>query len=176
MGFPLLSSLQAHRLTSNRKLKKKSVGLKQVHPGEGGGCFCCCLWNGPSLAEDPRLLNFRGQHLPSSLQVRTGHGSCFLGSASSPAGCTVDSSRHLVWGAWSPCQAGRRQARACRDQAHSHSWGHQNGGPPWLKGCLESLEAGALGARGSSRAGRAARGRTAPWPGRCGRGGRGSGT
>lgn len=49
-------------------------------------------------------------------------------------------------------------------------------GLPSLRGHLESLEAGALRVRASSRPGRAARVCTAPWLGRCGRAGGGSGT
>ena len=46
LGFLPLSSLKAHRLTSNRKFKK-TRSLKQVYPGGGGGCSCCCLRDGP---------------------------------------------------------------------------------------------------------------------------------
>lgn len=68
----------------------------------------------------------------------------------------------------------RRQAVACRDQALGPS-GAAGTEAAWLRGRLESLGAGARGARGS-RAGRASRGGTAPWHGRCGRGGGGSAT
>lgn len=49
------------------------------------------------LGRGPQLERFRGQHLPSSLQVRRGRGSHLLGSASSSAGRGVGSSRHLFW-------------------------------------------------------------------------------
>lgn len=155
--------------------KKKGVSLKPVSPGEGGGCFFRCLWDGPSFTEDPPCKAFMASifsapYRSEGVMVPTS------GDGIIPCGLQGGQLKALGLGAWFPCEAGRRQAQTHRDQALSDSWGHQNGGPSWLKGCLESLEAECPGARGSSRAGRASHGCKAPWPGRCGRAGGGSGT
>lgn len=63
----------------------------------------------------------------------------------------------------------------CGDQAHGDSGAIRPEGLLWLRGHLESLGAGVLWVCAGSRTGRASHGCTAPWPGRCARGGGGNG-
>lgn len=153
LGAPSLF-FKGHGWTPDRKLRRKWM--------ESGAC-----------PEGERCVSADTPHgnafWPMPPQLPVGCFSHVLGQR-----CLLQSrsSRHLLGRLASPL-AGRRRALA--EQARpSVTAGVTSTGPAQAQRGPESLEAGALGARGSSRAGRVSRDSTAPWPGRCGRGGGGS--